>query len=291
MTMSNSTNLTGLRAFASAAGIAWLAMLTPSLAAQNLIQDHRFQSSAAWTSINSLTQVVAWGPMQLETRVTNSADANKVVGVRQTVVVPAKGYYQLRIHVDTRQLGQTGGVRFDCYVASGTTRLLTASGYANEGPDTRMATALLDAGTYTVNVTSTTVQDQASSYYRLVGNACFLEAVSLPVPNWYLESALPRSNQRFEIRGSFSATSDSAIYLFAANVLPRGVPVPGFNGLLWLDPASPGGIIVTNLVPKNQVFWIYPWPLAWPRVHCQVLELKTTGTLELRLGSAVFSQY
>ncbi|HMQ20891.1 MAG TPA: hypothetical protein PKE00_00265, partial [Planctomycetota bacterium] len=68
--MSNSTNLTGLRAFASAAGIAWLAMLTPSLAAQNLIQDHRFQSSAAWTSINSLTQVVAWGPMQLETRVT-----------------------------------------------------------------------------------------------------------------------------------------------------------------------------------------------------------------------------
>ncbi|MCB9917459.1 MAG: hypothetical protein H6832_03560 [Planctomycetes bacterium] len=260
--------------------------------AQNLVQNPWFQSSANWSIVNpTVTQIVRWNPVAIETKVTNSANAGQTVGILQRITVPGSGYYQLMIHVDTWQMGQTGGIPFRARLKQGTSVVLEASGYANEGPDTRMVTGSLKAGTYDLEITTTTIYEPiTSTYYRLVGNACFLFPVTLPAANWYLES-VPFGPKTLAIRGTFGATSDSAIYLFSTKVLPSGVQIPGFGGLLWLDPFSASGIVVSDLMPKTTPFVIFPWFTVWPQVHCQILELKTTGTLTLTLGSPAYSQY
>ncbi|MCA8971555.1 MAG: hypothetical protein KDC95_17310 [Planctomycetes bacterium] len=260
--------------------------------AQNLVQNPWFQSSANWSIVNpTLTQIVRWNPVAIETKVDKYANAGQTVGILQRITVPGSGYYQLMIHVDTWQLGQTGGIPFRARLKQGTTVALEASGYSNEGPDTRMVTGTLKAGTYDLEITTTTVYDSnASNYYRLVGNACFLFPVTLPAANWHLES-VPFGPKSIVIRGTFGATSDSAIYLFSTKALSTGVKIPGFGGLLWLDPLSASGIVVSDLMPKTTSFAIYPWTTAWPQVHCQIMELKTTGTLTLTLGSPAYSQY
>lgn len=271
---------------------AFAATLTSAASkAQNLVNDPYLKTPSAWQTINSLTQIVSWGPVQIETRVTDRNDANKFVGIRQTVRVPRDGYYQLMMHADTRQRGQTGGIEFRCELTSGASVVLRASGYANEGPDTRMNVAFLKSGAHELSITGRTVYDSASFYYRLVGQACFLEPVELPCANWHLVSSLPRFNQQILVRGVFSASADSAIYLFSTKRLDRGIAIPGIGGQLWLDPASASGVIVTNLLPKSTPFSIYPWPTAWPQVHVQILELKTTGTLTMRLGSSTYSSF
>jgi len=255
--------------------------------AQNLIVDPYFKTSSAWTVLNTArTNVVAWGPLKIETKTTMAAHAGQVVGVKQVVTVPRDGHYQLAIHVDTEQVGPGRSVEFQCELRSGSTSVLAARGSANPGGDTAMRTALLKAGRYELFFTSKTIYGSpAASHYLLLARACSLRAVELPVADWRLVSGPFPTSRWLGVTANCTPKATSVIYLFAARKLQTGARIPGMGGLLWLDPTGPGGIIASGLVSKTNSISVAPWPSPWPRLHCQVLELEA-GLRVLRLGSS-----
>ena len=238
-------------------------LLASMVPAQNLVADPHFKTPSAWRIVNQAqTKIVRWAPLTIELKVGTSKQAGRTVGVQQAITVPRAGWYQLIMHADTSQIGQTGSIPFDCSLRRGSVKALTASGSANQGPDTRMQVARLSAGKYNLTVTSKTVLDTNAAFqYRIIDQAVFLRPVKLPCPSWRLKTHPTWWARELQISGTFSPGTVLAVYMLSSHRLASGVSIPGIGGQLLLDPAHGTGIVLSALMPVGKSLTVSGWPV------------------------------
>lgn len=268
-------------------------LLCPIASAQQILVDPYLRNSTAWTVINpAVTSIVSWAPLTIETRVTNSNQGGTTVGVYQNVSVPRSGFYQLAVHANTAQLGQSGSMSFHCSLGT----LINNSGRAYYGPDTRMNAAFLSAGNHRLELSSTAISDASWTSYRMIFEAVFLYAVDLPCPHVNFISDPSFWTERAELHGTFSPGATFGLWILSTHPQAPGISISGIAGELLLDPTLGSGLVFTPRLDRPNFYTFFGFQTdLYPRpaLYLQILEFDPTQSpgSQYRLGSRTYTRF
>lgn len=238
--------------------------LAAACAAQQIVNDPRFQNATAWQKLNASTIVGGNGAIWM-----GSEDHRRIlVGIWQDIEVKEAGVYQMAFS------GGGGGYDGAPMQARCSPFYIDLSNYPND--DFRTQTAYLPAGTVRVSVN----WDRAPVYPywgRIYGLT--ITKVDLPIADWRFQSytGLNSCYIGFTTTLRSPSTADAVLTLLSTKRLAQGVPIYGVQGLLWVDPTA---LVVLPMRSYGFSWWQYPWP----SLYAQVMEIDF-DTWQVLLGS------